>query len=215
MPHDNANELIRPRYVIAKQSFPRWYELHLRLLHWGIKRYQRNEWGKNWGAVHVYVVLPAPRMLYLRYTKVLGGGAFDWGYVPKGTPILFEQTYPVGKWTHPNYLHDKTYAVCSWDGELDVNEMNAEAREWVGKPYDLGDLADIAISGFILGIYKRIVRFAGDKARRFGVCSTVAAHVLNVGGCSIERPLATSPAYFEGNGPGWKVVRRVVRGKVV
>ena len=212
---DALKDVLHAGCVITKQSFPRWYEVHLKLLYWGIKRYQKRKWKKHWKAVHVYVVLPAPRKLYLRYVKRIGENQFAAGYVEKGDHILFEQTWPVAKWTHPHYLHDKTFALNKFHVEFNVGSMVDEACQWIGKPYDLGDLADFAISGLLLGLYKRVIRFVGDKARRLGVCSTVAGHILNAGGCDIEQPNATTPAYYEGNATGWSVLHRFERGKLV
>jgi|GEM_PF-3393359 len=211
----DLNSILHAGHAITKQSFPRWYELHLKILYWGIKKYQREKWGKNWQPVHVYVVLPAPEPLCLEYATPLDGGRFQRDDVEPGTLILFEQTWPKATWTHPNYLWDKTYAVNEWQGLLQSDLMVEEARRWLDKSYDLGDLVDFAISGFILGVYKRVFRFVGDKARRLGVCSTVAAHVLKAGGCDIPRPNDITPAYYEGNGPGWKVVQRFWWGKPV
>jgi hypothetical protein len=208
-------DVLRPGRVITKQSFPRWYELHLKILYWGIKEYQKKKYGKNWRPVHVYVVLPAPERLRLEYAVHGANNHFEAGEVGPGTLVLFEQTWPTAQWTHPHYLWDKTYAINEWREPLQSGPMVEEAVAWIGRKYDLGDLADFAISGFILGAYKRVIRFVGDKARRLGVCSTVAAYVLNRGGCEITDPNAITPAYYEGNGPGWSVVQRFEWGKPV
>jgi len=199
--------------VIAKESFPSWWELHLKLIYWGIKKYQRMKWGRNWKAVHVFIVLP--RGIHLE---------------------LFEQTYPKAKWTKIGYLWDKTFTVCEWvhlrpieEGPLcsrcreeraytreflDIDALVEDANKRVGMKYDLGDLLDFAFSGFILKLWRSTVRIWGDKSRRLGVCSTVVARMLHTAGCNtIINPQACDPAYFEGNGRGWNVIKRVRCGE--
>lgn len=215
-PHTLA---LKAGQVITKESFPSWWELHLKLIYWGIKKYQRLKWGRNWKPVHVYVVVD----------RITGFSEYS----------LFEQTYPVAKYINPHYLWDKTYAVCEWmnlvpidssaDGLckkcredvgytgilLDIHKLTEDAESRVGTKYDLGDLLDFAFSGMVLKIWRSTVRIWGDKAKRLGVCSTVVAGMLKNAGCNtIQNPHACDPAYFEGNGQGWHVVRRVRCGEV-
>jgi hypothetical protein len=182
--------MLKAGQVIAKQSFPKWYELHLKLLYSAIKKYQKIKWGKNWEAVHIYLVIEQD-----------------------GELQLFEQTWPIAKFTPVSYLKDKTYSVCEWvpvncHFALNINCLLLRTLEQNGNEYDLGDLLDFGISGFILRTFRWMPTIFGDKARRSLVCSTMVANILKRCGCNtIENPLTCDPAYFE-NDENWHVVER-------
>lgn len=183
---------VKAGQVIAKESFPKWYELHLKLLYWRIRSVQKRRWGKNYRATHVYIVLVNPH---------------------NGLLSLFEQTLPVAKWTPLSYLKDKTYAVCEYVDHDNLNQgaMVSQAVMFEGRKYDVGDLVDIQIGAWFTG--GKVYRFLGDKAKRLGVCSTVVGRILTTGGAMITWLKRITPAYYEGNGPGWCVVKRYNRGK--
>lgn len=106
-----------------------------------------------------------------------------------GAGRLFEMTWPVGRIVtlKDAELADKFAAgkvrVARWSRE-DIQEarLNVEAMRWIGKPYDVGDLADFAITGWAAKwnwlITHGPLRFVGDRQRRYGVCSTTAAKIL-------------------------------------
>jgi hypothetical protein len=157
-----------------------------------IKHYQKLKWSHNYEAVHVYIVLPH-----------------------RGVLSLFEQTWPRAQWTPVEYLKDKTYCVCECldHASLDIGRMAMDAELRVWNTYDLGDLLDFAVSGFLFKMFRRVIRIFGDKARRVLVCSTMAASLLRSGGCeSITNPMSVDPAYFE-NDLNWCTVARYVQGR--
>jgi len=106
---------------------------------------------------------------------------------------LFEMTFPVGRYTtcKDSALAEKFAAgrvrVARWMREdISRNLLGLEASRWIGKPYDVGDLLDFRLTG-LLGAWNWLIArgpfgFFGDRARRFGVCSTVAARILQRSG---------------------------------
>lgn len=151
-----------------------------------IRAYQKKKWGRNWMATHCRVFL---------------NGRF------------FEATTPVCCWTEVSELalDKKDWKVARWAGTLDVPAMMAVAERLIGTPYDIGDLVDFGISG-LLGWVKGL-RIFGDRARKYRVCSTAAAEIVNAGGARLfwrGKPLPpenADPAAFE-NQPihAWRII---------
>jgi len=97
----------------------------------------------------------------------------------------FEMTLPVGRFQTNTQAHlaEKFEAglvrVARFpNARFDEMRLMRRARYWDGKPYDVGDLINIGLSG-LLGVWNRVINIVGiDKRKRFAVCSTCAADIL-------------------------------------
>lgn len=142
-------------------------------LYEGIKKYARGKYGK--GAVTEFT----HARLYL------------------GNGYVFEMTMPVGRIESIEAagLADKfkkglvRVARFAHD-DISAPLLRDEAVAWVGKKYDVGDLLDFGLSGLI-GWWNKVIRVFGDKAGRFAVCSTAAAHILQRSGVKFPVPVDT------------------------
>lgn len=166
-------------------------------VYWGIRRYSRGKYAGDHasytGGTHVRLAL--------------------------GYGMLFEMTWPAGRFQTiaAAALEEKAQRglvrVYRWtQGRIDVRQLHARAGIWIGRQYDLGDLVDFALSG-LLGTWNRIVRVAGDRARRFAVCSTAAADVLAAAGVRWADSIESIDPNYPANRPDTGWVRVMVEAK--
>lgn len=193
---------LNPGEVIVLEGRAKWWQLHLKLVQAVIRHYQKDKWGRNYRGTHVMLAVNDSREYPYRMQ-------------------LFEQAYPRAKFTDLRDIQDATYAVCMWkhntsEFTCSLNDCLMDGcKDYLGKGYDIGDLADFAFSGWALGLWNRVIRILGAKG--FGVCSTVVARILKrCGYYSTDAPFdpdTIDPAFFE-NSVDWFIKYRVRKGRI-
>lgn len=146
----------------------------------GIRKYQQAKWGpgSDYLPTHVRVALD---------------------------PGFFEVTFPKSRFGYLIEIKGR-YKVVRYRDALNENLMYKTAYELNGSPYDIGDIADFAVSG-LLGWFTRNVRLFGDRAKKYVVCSTGAAEILRAGGASFGELQAIDPAYFVNTPESWHTIQ--------
>jgi hypothetical protein len=135
------------------------------------------------GITHVRLVLP--------------GGLFFEATVPRARILpLSDPGADLGR-----KLAQGRLRIARWPGNApNPATIAAQAQNLAGAPYDIGDLADFALTGLVGAwgwlVTRGPIRIFGDKAGRYRVCSVAAAHLLSVGGVQF-------PLDIRGVDPNW------------
>lgn len=171
MPHSDTMQ-IAPGDWIATEGRAKWYEPHLRALYAGIREHSKRRYPKRfpddaptWGMTHVRIALGPSRS---------SSRSFD----------FFEMTFPSGRIApaasanlDSKFRAGLLRVIRFPNATIDPVALRGAAVKWDRVAYDLGDLPDIAISG-LFGLTNVVIPIFGDRLKRMGVCSTVAARIL-------------------------------------
>lgn len=173
---------------VATEGRASWRKPHMRIIYNRIRRFSAARYKPFSGPD----MIPTVRFTHVRIN--IGYGQY------------FEMTYPRGRFGQWKDAHIAEkferglVGVAYWPNvEIDVEELRAECTYWSDVPYDLGDLADFLLVG-LANAFPHLNRFGairlfGDRTRRFGVCSTIGAVILNRVGVPWEvSPRAVDPS---------------------
>ena len=179
----------RPGDLVLTRGHFRWWPpkyivrsvLYREIRRFQKKRYERMRWA--------FPALGIPRDYDYLPTHV---------YVVMGSRLLFEFTEPRARFisVEDSGIEDKGYTLHRWRhyGALPTTQELADRchKEFEGDEYDIGDLLDFELSGWLKILEK--VRLFGDRADKLKVCSTGAFSVLAPWGVFAE--FAPDPAYI-------------------
>lgn len=132
-------------------------------------------------------------------------------YIVIDTNLLFEFTHPRARFISvaDSMVMEKGFTLCRHTRIIPPGtvELTERCIDFEGSKYDIGDLLDFRISGWLKLLGK--LRIFGDKDKKLQVCSTGAMAVLSAYGVTSEVP--AFPAWFENVKRDWRIVARYNR----
>ena len=148
---DEVQALIKPGDVIAIIDESVWYKPWMWIAKSGIQWYQKRLFGKESDFTPTHVVL------YFEPRR------------------LFSATTPCVRWENLEFRLNMKFTIYRYTKQEYTEEhiqiMRSTAEDFLGHPYDIGDLLDFAISSLLGYDFVKSVRWF-EFSRKYMVCST-------------------------------------------